>query len=109
VVAFINDHRAAYGVESICRVVPIAPSTYYRYRARQLDPTKRSACAVRDDVLKAIIQRIWREHDQAYGCRKSGSKWAGKAVAFGEELAKGFAAVRRSGGVDHVLESRRRA
>ncbi|OFW19978.1 MAG: hypothetical protein A3H97_22440 [Acidobacteria bacterium RIFCSPLOWO2_02_FULL_65_29] len=30
-------------------------------------------------------------------------------VAFGEELAKGFAAVRRSGGVDDVLESRRRA
>jgi hypothetical protein len=29
-------------------------------------------------------------------------------VAFGEELARGFAAVRRSGGVDDVLESRRR-
>jgi transposase InsO family protein len=70
VVAFINDHRAAYGVESICRVVPIAPSTYYRHRERQRDPTKRSARAVRDDVLKAIIQRIWREHDQAYGSRK---------------------------------------
>ena len=69
-VAFINDHRAAYGVESICRVVPIAPSTYYRYRARRRDPTKRSARAVRDEVLKAIIQRIWREHDQAYGSRK---------------------------------------
>src|SRR4029434_7645760 len=39
-VAFINDHRQAYGVESICRVVPIAPSTYYRHRARHLDPTK---------------------------------------------------------------------
>ena len=35
-----------------------------------LDPTKRSARAVRDEVLKAIIQRIWREHDQAYGSRK---------------------------------------
>jgi transposase InsO family protein len=70
VVAFINDHREAYGVESICRVVPIAPSTYYRHRGRQLDPTKRSPRAVRDDVLKAIIQRIWREHDQAYGSRK---------------------------------------
>jgi transposase InsO family protein len=70
VVGFINDHREAYGVESICRVVPIAPSTYYRHRARQLDATKRSARAVRDEVLKAIIQRIWREHDQAYGSRK---------------------------------------
>jgi transposase InsO family protein len=70
VVAFINDHREAYGVESIRRVVPIAPSTYYRHRARQLDPTKRSARAVRDEVLKAIIHRIWRENDQAYGSRK---------------------------------------
>jgi transposase InsO family protein len=69
-VAFINDHRDAFGVESICRVVPIAPSTYYRHRAGQRDPTKRSARAVRDEVLKAIIQRIWREDDQAYGSRK---------------------------------------
>ena len=68
--AFVNAHRQAYGVESICRVVPIAPSTYYRHRVRQLDPTKRSARALRDEVLKAIIQRIWREHDQAYGSRK---------------------------------------
>jgi hypothetical protein len=30
-------------------------------------------------------------------------------VAFGEELARGFAAVQRSGGVDDVLESRRRS
>jgi putative transposase len=70
VVAFVNAHCQAYGVESICRVVPIAPSTYYRHRVRQLDPTKRSARALRDEVLKAIIQRIWREHDQAYGSRK---------------------------------------
>jgi transposase InsO family protein len=70
VVGFINDHRTTYGVESICRLLPIAPSTYYRHRARHLDPTKRSVRAQRDDVLKAIIQRIWREHDQAYGSRK---------------------------------------
>ena len=69
-VGFINDHRTTYGVESICRLLPIAPSTYYRHRARHLDPTKRSVRAQRDDVLKAIIQRIWREHDQAYGSRK---------------------------------------
>jgi putative transposase len=69
-VAFIDDHRPQFGVEPICAVLPIAPSTYYRQRARQLDPTKRSARAVRDEVLKAIIQRIWHEHDQAYGSRK---------------------------------------
>jgi len=69
-VAFIDHHRATYGVESICRLVPIAPSTYFRRKAEQADPTTRSARAIRDEVLKAIILRIWREHDQAYGSHK---------------------------------------
>ena len=69
-VGFINDHRETYGVEPICRVVPIAPSTYFRHRARQLDPTRRSARALRDEVLKAIIRRIWTEQQQVYGSRK---------------------------------------
>jgi putative transposase len=81
VVGFINDHRAMYGVEPICRVVPIAPSTYFRYRARQRDPTRRPARALRDEVLKAFIQRIWTEQQQVYGSRRCGSKWAGKACA----------------------------
>ena len=44
-VAFIDDHRKTYGVESICRVLPIAPSTYFRHKAEQRDPLKRSARA----------------------------------------------------------------
>jgi transposase InsO family protein len=69
-VAFIDQHRATYGVEPICRMVPIAPSTYFRRKAAQVDPAKRSARAIGDEVLKAIIQRIWHEQDQAYGSRK---------------------------------------
>ena len=69
-VTFIDQHRAAYGVESICRLVPIAPSTYFRRKAEQADPTTRSPRAIRDEVLQAIILRIWREHDQAYGAHK---------------------------------------
>ena len=69
-VAYIDQHRQTYGVESICRVVPIAPSTYFRRKAAQADPAKRSARAIRDEVLKAIILRIWREHDHAYGAHK---------------------------------------
>ena len=38
-VAFIDDHRAEYGVEPICRVLPIAPSTYRRHKAIETDPT----------------------------------------------------------------------
>ena len=48
-VTFIDQHRATYGVEPICPVVPIAPSTYFRWKAQQDDPTKRSARARRDD------------------------------------------------------------
>jgi transposase InsO family protein len=69
-VAFIDDHRQTYGVEPICRVLPIAPSTYFRRKAEQPDPTRRSARAQRDEVLRAIIQRIWHEHHQVYGPRK---------------------------------------
>ena len=42
-VRFIDQHRATSGVESICRQLPIAPSTYFRHKARHADPTKRSS------------------------------------------------------------------
>ena len=69
-VGFIDDHRRGYGVESICAVLPIAPSTYFRHKAEQSDPTRRSARAQRDEELRAIIRRIWTEHFQVYGPRK---------------------------------------
>ena len=69
-VAFIDQHRAAYGVEPICRVLPIAPSTYFRCKVQQRDPSRRSARAQHDDVLCAIIRRIWEENHRVYGPRK---------------------------------------
>jgi transposase InsO family protein len=69
-VAFIDDHREAYGVEPICRVLPIAPSTYFRQKAQQADPARRAERARRDEELRAIIRRIWTEHFQVYGPRK---------------------------------------
>src|SRR5438045_2538527 len=69
-VAFIDAHRAVHGVESICTLLPIAPSTYFRHKAQQADPTRRSARAQRDDELRAIIRRIWTEHFEVYGPRK---------------------------------------
>jgi len=69
-VGFIDDHRRVYGVESICAVLPIAPSTYFRHKAQEADPTRRSARAQRDEELRAIIRRIWTEHFQVYGPRK---------------------------------------
>jgi len=69
-VTFIDLHRATYGVEPICAVLPIAPSTYFRRTAQQQDATKRSARARRDEKLRAAIQRIWDDNEHVYGPRK---------------------------------------
>lgn len=68
--AFIDEHREAYGVEPICKILPIAPSTYYRHAARQANPELRSNRAKRDEVLKQEIRRVWDENFQNYGARK---------------------------------------
>ncbi len=69
-VAFIDEHREAYGVEPICAMAPIAPSTYYEHKARQANPSRRPARAQRDVWLKAQIRRVWDEHCQVSGVRK---------------------------------------
>lgn len=69
-VAFIDAHRETYGVEPICRVLAIAPSTYYAAKAQAVDPTRRSARAQRDDVLRAEIRRVWQANLEVYGAKK---------------------------------------
>ena len=46
-IAFIDEHRGAYGVEPICRVLPIAPSTYHAHVIGRADPARLSARAWR--------------------------------------------------------------
>lgn len=69
-VAFIDAHREAYGVEPICAVLPIAPSTYYLHKDREANPSRRSARAQRDDVVRTEIRRVWTTNRQVYGVRK---------------------------------------
>jgi transposase InsO family protein len=69
-IAFIDDHRHSYGVEPICKVLPIAPSTYHAHAARRADRDKLSARARRDAALRAQIRRVWDENFQVYGVRK---------------------------------------
>ena len=69
-VRFIADHRATYGVEPICGVLPIAPSTYCRYRARQRDATTRCERARRDDDLRGQIRRVYDANFPVYGPRQ---------------------------------------
>jgi putative transposase len=69
-VGFVDAHRDVYGVEPICRELPIAPSTYFRHKAQHTDPSRRCSRAQRDDDLRAAIQRVWDAHFQVYGPRK---------------------------------------
>ena len=69
-VAFIDDHREEYGVEPICSVLPIAPSTYYLHKAREADPLRCAVRSQRDEELKFEIQRVWDENLKVYGAKK---------------------------------------
>src|SRR5258706_11629165 len=71
--AFIDDHRDVYGVEPICRVLPIAPSTYHVHAARRADPGKSSARAWRDAALGSEIRRGGGRKFPVFG---GGKAWA---------------------------------
>ena len=69
-IAFIDDNRDVYGVEPICRVLPIAPSTYHERVAQRQDPARLSARARQDVALKPEIARVFAENFAVYGVRK---------------------------------------
>jgi putative transposase len=62
---FINTHRDRFGVEPICRVMQVAPSTYYAARCRPP-----SARQIRDEALKVKLRHVHAEHFGVYGARK---------------------------------------
>jgi transposase InsO family protein len=69
-IAFIDDHRRHYGVEPICRLLPIAPSTYHAHRARNDDPSRLPDRTRRDAELRVEIARVHAENFGVYGVRK---------------------------------------
>jgi putative transposase len=80
-IAFIDEHRAIHGVEPICRVLPIAPSTYHAHAACRGDPSKRPARAQRDAVLKIEIERVYNQNFRVYGVRKVWRQLGRKGIA----------------------------
>lgn len=68
--AFIDGHREAYGAEPICKVLPIAPSTYYLHAVRKTSPELRPDRAKQDEALSREVLRVWEESLQNYGVRK---------------------------------------
>jgi hypothetical protein len=69
-IAFIDDHRGVHGVEPICKVLPIAPSTYHDHVAKRVDPEMLSSRDKRDLMLKPEIRRVFAENFEVYGARK---------------------------------------
>jgi hypothetical protein len=69
-IAFIDDHLGAHGVEPICKVLPIAPSTYHAHVAKRRDPARLSARARQDVRLKIEVRRVFDENFRVYGVRK---------------------------------------
>ncbi len=69
-VSFIDAHRGMHGVEPICDVLPIAPSTYYDHLARRADPSGLSDRARQDEALRPEILRVFEENWRVYGVRK---------------------------------------
>jgi putative transposase len=69
-VSFIDANRAVYGVEPICRQLPIAPSLYYEHKARQADPERLPPRLRREEALMPEIRRVYEQNFDVYGARK---------------------------------------
>jgi len=69
-ISFIDEHRGLFGVEPICRLLPIAPSTYYENVAKRLDVDRLSIRARSDIGLKIEIRRVFEQNFRVYGVRK---------------------------------------
>ena len=69
-IAFIEEHRDGLGVEPVCKVLPIAQSTFYAHQAIIRNPGLASDRAKRDSDLSPEIKRVWEENNEVYGIRK---------------------------------------
>src|ERR671913_1563949 len=104
-IAFIDDHRAAYGVEPICRVLPIAPSTYHAHAARRADPGRLPARARSDAALTVEIRRVWEANFGVYGVRKVWRQLAREGIAAARCTV---ARLMRTMGLQGVVRGRKR-
>jgi putative transposase len=79
-VSFIDGHRDCWGVEPICRVLQVAPSTYYAASGRPP-----SARALRDAELKVEIARVHKDNFSVYGARKVWRQLGREGIAVGRD------------------------
>ena len=100
IVAFIDEHRAVFGVEPICTVLQVAPSTYYTAKSRPL-----SARAVRDVVMMQVLLVLWVANRKVYGAHKL---WKAAQRA-GHDIGRDqVARLMRQMGIEGVSRQRRK-
>ena len=103
-VAFVDAHRGDYGVEPICAVVPIAPSTYYEAKGREANPARMPARAQRDRGLREDIDRVWRANRHVYGARKVRRQLGREGIAVARCTVE---RLMRADGLEGVVRGRR--
>jgi len=99
IVAFIDEQRDEFGVEPICTVLQVAPSTYYATKSRPV-----SARAARDAVMVPILVALWTANYRVYGAHKL---WKAARRA-GHEIGRDqVARLMRHAGIAGVSRKRR--
>lgn len=99
IVAFIDEQRDEFGVEPICTVLQVAPSTYYAAKSRPM-----SARAARDAVMIPILVALWTANYRVYGAHKL---WKAAQRA-GHEIGRDqVARLMRHAGIHGVSRKRR--
>jgi transposase InsO family protein len=89
-VQYIDENKHRYGVEPICSVLPIAPSTYYLMKERERDPTRQPPRQRRDAQLREHIRRVWQENFCAYGVRKTWKQLRREQIAVARCTVQGL-------------------
>ena len=100
--SFINDHRARWGVEPICRVLKVAPSTYYAARSRPPSPR-----AGRDAELKQEITRVYKDNFSVYGARKVWRQLQREGIGVGRDRVARLMGELGIGGVERGSSKRK--
>ncbi len=104
VIVFMDDHREEHGVEPMCRVLNVAPSTWHAHAARQARPDLRPTRAKEDEKLCAAILRVHAENFGVYGARKVWRQLLREGVDVGRDRV---ARLMRSLGLEGVRRGRR--
>jgi len=95
---YIDENREKFGVEPICQVLEIAPSTYYEARSRPASPRR-----LRDAQLKVEIERVRKENFEVYGIEKVWRQLNREGIAVGRERV---ARLMRAMGLEGVVRGK---